>query len=229
MPVTEFALFTLRESYDAVELLELVMECQEIQDEWVRAHHPNECAKKASVSRLYADATEPGRHRVAITAPWQSPAAHLEWLDTPANKQIMAKFAAFLPGGIVPDHHTAADPTASEADRGFLFFHMDTAGRRPHLHEAFSPEETLVVTRLAAVEGAAGREQLQARYTELEGPHVAGRQKDRVWAGWRIEKEENREELVIFRSADLAADELAPLNQYGKPIGPELRIAEIAP
>lgn len=238
MPVTEFALFTLRDGYDAVELLETIIECQEIQDDWVRAHHPNECAKKASVSRMYTDVTEPARHRIAITAPWQSPAAHLAWVDTPANKAVMAKFAAFLPDDAIPDHRAVdiRDPAPGAAEnRGFLFFHMEAAAaaaadcRRAHLHEAFSPREPLVVTRLAA-EGAARREQLQARYTELEKALVAETPRDRVWAGWRIEKEgDGQEELVVFRSAEVHADKLAPLKQYGKPIGRELHISEIAP
>ncbi len=223
MTVTEFALFTLRDSYDAVELLEAVMECQEIQDDWVRAKHPNACAKKASVSRMY---TDPAGRRIAITAPWQSPAAHLEWIDTAANRGIMAKFASFLPGGAVPDHDPAS--ACASGDHGFLFFHMHPAGRRAHLHEAFAPTEELLVTRLAAL-GAAGREQLQARYKELEEALVGEAPKDRVWAGWRIEKNNDQEELVVFRSADVDLDRLAPLTQYGKPIDRELRISEIAP
>lgn len=244
MTVTEFALFKLRDTYDAVELLELVMECQEVQDEWVRANHPNACAKKASVSRMYIDESEAGAHQVFITAPWQSPDTHREWIDTAQNKAIMAKFAAFLPegGAVVPNHdgdHDGHDghrqqpamspmTTAAPTNTGFLFFHMDPAGHRAHLHEAFFPNERLTVTRLAA-QGAGGREQLQARYKELEDALAAESPKDRIWGGWRIEKETGQEELVVFRNNDLATDQLAPLRQYGKVISRELRIAEIAP
>ncbi|XWX00309.1 hypothetical protein V2A60_008329 [Cordyceps javanica] len=255
MPVTEFALFTLREAYDAVELLETVMECQEIQDEWVRAHHPDRCAKRASISRLYADTTtHPAAHRVAITAPWPSPEAHHQWIDTPANKGVMARFAAFLPGGRVPDHHHQQDVTVDSAaqapssstgaaaddndnetsphrESGFLFFHMHAADpdRRPVLHEAFLPKEKLLVTRLAA-RGPAAREQLQARYRELQDALVAETPRDRIWAGWRIEKEaDDREELVVFRTPDVPAARLAPLERHAKLLDAELRIAEIAP
>ncbi|OAA56401.1 hypothetical protein ISF_07469 [Cordyceps fumosorosea ARSEF 2679] len=229
MPVTEFAVFTLRDSYDPIELLEVVMECQEVQDDWVRANHPNDCAKRACVSRMYTDTTL-SPDRVAITAPWQSPAAHHEWIDTAANRGIMARFAAFLPGGAVPDHHCDDAGAAASPHPGFLFFHMDTAGRRAVLHQAFSSKEALVVTRLAAQGGGAGgREQLQAAYRQLEEALVAEDPKDRVWAGWRIEKEKDQEELVVFRNADLDANRLAPLQQHGKPIGRELHLREIAP
>ncbi|KAJ6784837.1 hypothetical protein PWT90_06817 [Aphanocladium album] len=231
MTVTEFALFTLRDTYDAVELLETVMECQEIQDDWVRTHHPNDCAKKASVSRMYTDEKDARQHRVAITAPWQSPAAHHRWIDTAANKGVMAKFAAFLPDGQVPEHDAADrdNPAAGEANRGFIFFHMDSATkRRAHLHEAFSPKDALAVTRLAAL-GAGGRHQLQARYDELEQELLGEAPKDRIWAGWRIEKDGDQEELVVFRCADVPSDRLAPLLQYGKLICRELHFSEIAP
>ncbi|ATY63248.1 hypothetical protein CCM_07938 [Cordyceps militaris CM01] len=228
MPVTEFALFTLRDSYDPIELLETVMECQEIQDDWVRANHPNECAKRASISRMYTDTTTtPSAHRVAITAPWQSPAVHRAWIETPANQGVMAKFATFLPAGAVPDH-TAGCHQPCDNNPGFLFFHMHAAGRRHVLHEAFTPKEALVVTRLAA-QDAAGKEQLQARYAELELALLAAAPKDRIWAGWRIEKEDGQEELVVFRNADVTPDQLAPLKQYGKPIDHDIHLSEIAP
>lgn len=237
MTVTEFALFTLRDSYDPLELLETVMESQEIQDEWVRAAHPNICAKRASISRFYTHEPSSPPHCIAITAPWASRAAHHEWIDTAANKGVMAKFAAFLPGD------TATNAAALDADQGpetvraaaaaapgFVFFHMDSASRRAtHLHDAMGPHDPVAVTRIAAVAGAAGRTQLQARYDEVEEALAAETPRDKIWAGWRIEKDGEQEELVVFRNARIDADKLAPLMQYGTLIDRELRITEIAP
>lgn len=220
MPVTEFALFRLPDSYDAVDLLEHVMEAQEVQDDWVRAHHPNECAKHASVSRMCIDAVDTP-HKLLITAPWASPEAHHEWIATKENKDALARFTAFLRPGQDPDLSVAAEPD-------FVFFHAEAAGRRAVLHEAFAPKVKLTVTRLAA-QGAAGREQLQNRYDELERELVEESPRDRIWAGWRIEKVGGQDELVVFHSDELPEEKLAPLKQYGKPIDRPLRIAEIAP
>lgn len=81
MPVTELAI-KLRGGYDQLDFLEMLMQCQELQNKWVNNHHPCDVKPSANFSSMYIERPAPGAaspSSLLITAPWESPEAHGEW------------------------------------------------------------------------------------------------------------------------------------------------------
>ncbi|KAK3185706.1 hypothetical protein K4F52_005571 [Lecanicillium sp. MT-2017a] len=194
MPVTEFAHLPLKPGYDEVDLLELLMECQETQDAWVRANLPGTVADDASVSNVYVDeSTTPPS--LLITAHWDSPEDHHRWIQTDENKATMGKLARFL----------------EEGNTGPLLYHMTSGGRRPQMHEAFRAKGCLNIWRLAVP--PASKDELQEAYSALEKAMFDEDSRDRIWGGWRIEKDTDNEELTIFWSDTVPEDKIAQLKE----------------
>jgi hypothetical protein len=195
MPVTEFAQLPLIDDYDEVDLLEVLMECQETQDTWVREKLSSSVGTDASVSNVYIDekTTPPS---LLITARWDSPEDHYKWIETDENKAIMDKLARFLKDG----------------KNGMLLYHMTSSGRRAQMQEAFLAKGCLNVWRLAVP--PADREELQQAYTTLEETLFNEDNKDKVWGGWRIENNQGKEELTVFWNDQVAEETVAQLDKF---------------
>ena len=182
MTVTEFALIKLRSDYDEIDFLETLMQCQEVQDEWVHAKE-HRCAgcSSAVVSSMFIDSTA-SPPRLLITAPWASREAHGEWIRSKDNQTIFAQLEQF----IAP----ARDST--------VLVHLDSAGGQAQLSPDLLTQGAFNV-EIIEVEPA-GKDALQAEYRRLEGDLLAGGAKQRIWAGWKIEEPDDNESLVIFWS-----------------------------
>ncbi|KAL6902474.1 hypothetical protein GGI43DRAFT_340885 [Trichoderma evansii] len=194
MPVTEFALIKLRGKYDALEFLETLMECQEIQDNWVRKNQAYNLNPDANVSSMYTDATD--QSTLLITAPWESPEAHGEWIQSAENRMANGSLSEFSAPGC----------------DSVLLFHMEPAGARPQMREAFKHKDsndTFDVCRIT-VKGDQ-REALQREYQTLEDELRKEGLEKSIWAGWRIETFDGEEDLVVFWAGDVPKKRLEGL------------------
>ncbi|KAL7893774.1 hypothetical protein HDV63DRAFT_100477 [Trichoderma sp. SZMC 28014] len=194
MPVTEFALIKLRGEHNSLEFLETLMECQEIQDNWVRRNQPHNLNPGANVSSMYTDATD--QSTLLITAPWDSPEAHGEWIQSAENRMANGSLSEF---------------TAPGAD-SVLLFHMEPAGKRPQMREAFKHKDsndTFDVCRITV--NGEHRDALQLKYQALEDELRKEGLEKNIWAGWRIETFEEEEDLVVFWAGDVLKERLQGL------------------
>lgn len=194
MPVTEFALIKLRGNYDALEFLDTLMECQEIQDNWVRQNQPCNLNPNANLSSMYTDAND--QSTLLITAPWDSPEAHGEWIQSPENRKANGSLSEFSAPGC----------------DSVLLFHMEPAGARPQMREAFQHKDSndiFDVCRLTVRDDE--REALQSEYQALENELRKEGLEKSIWAGWRIEKAEGEEDLIIFWTGDVPRTRLEGL------------------
>lgn len=194
MPVTEFALIKLRGQYNSLEFLETLMECQEIQDNWVRRNQAHNLNPGANVSSMYTDATD--QSTLLITAPWDSPEAHGEWIQSAENRMANGSLSEFCAPG--------ADSV--------LLFHMEPAGKSPQMREAFKHKDsndTFDVCRITVK--SEHREALQLKYQALEDELRKEGLEKSIWAGWRIETFEDEEDLVVFWAGDVLKERLQGL------------------
>ncbi|RFU77162.1 hypothetical protein TARUN_5070 [Trichoderma arundinaceum] len=194
MPVTEFALIKLRGNYDALEFLETLMECQEIQDNWVRQNQPCNLSPGMNLSSMYTDATD--QPTLLITAPWDSPEAHGEWIQSPENRKANGSLSEFSAPGC----------------DSVLLFHMDPAGARPQMREAFQHKDSndiFDICRITVKDDQ--REVLQKEYQALENELREEGLEKSIWAGWRIEKAEGEEDLIVFWTSDVPRKRLERL------------------
>ncbi|KAL7795348.1 hypothetical protein V8C37DRAFT_39753 [Trichoderma ceciliae] len=194
MPVTEFALLKLKGNCDALEFLETLMECQELQDNWVRQNQPCNLNPGTNLSSMYTDATD--QSTLLITAPWDSPEAHGEWIQSLENRTANGSLSGFCAPGC----------------NSVLLFHMDPAGARPQMREAFQHKDSndiFDVCRLTVKDDQ--REALQRKYQTLENELTKEGLEKSIWAGWRIEKAEGEEDLIVFWTADVPRKRLEGL------------------
>lgn len=189
MPVTEYALIKLQGSHDELELLEVVMQCQELQDGWMRQHQPDGIDHGLNLSTMYIQQDiEPPC--LLITAPWDTPDAHTQWLQSSENQSGFGKMSEYItPGG-----------------DSVLLFHMDPAGAVSQLKGQMLSQDSFRVCRISAEPGQ--KETLQKIYQSLESDLGPGQT---VWAGWRIEKAGDAEDLVVFSSTNVSDEQLRPL------------------
>ncbi|KAG9250263.1 uncharacterized protein F5Z01DRAFT_640403 [Emericellopsis atlantica] len=185
MTVTEFALLKLSDAYEPLELYELLMECFEIQDTWVRKHQPElrDPHSDANLSSVYVDRSSTP-HTLLITAQWSSPEAHHQWVASEENQMGFAAIKKFL----------------AEGEDSMVLFHMAPAGlRQKGAPPKFTGQGTFEVERIFI--RAEERPAVQEKYRKLEGTLLDLKIEDPIWAGWRLEKESpETDELVVFYS-----------------------------
>lgn len=180
MSVTELALIKLRSGYDELIFLELLMECQEIQDEWSRNNHPHVlCNKPYSIlSTFCIQKSDPPY--LLINAPWDSPEAHTEWIRSKENQTAFAKLSEYIAPG--------CDST--------LIIHLKPAGENGDLRADLFAKEKFNVCRVSI--SPEKKDAVHEKYQSIE--EQVGKQGpgNRIWAGWRIETSENVEDLIVF-------------------------------
>ncbi|CAM1507909.1 Fc.00g047570.m01.CDS01 [Cosmosporella sp. VM-42] len=180
MGVTEFALIKLRKGYDELDFLELLMQCQEIQDEWSRQHHPHVLSNKpyTFLSTFCIQKCDPPY--LLITAPWDSPETHREWIQSNENQSAFAKLSECI------------DPGCDSV----LLFHMNPAGKQEDVRTDLFAKEEFNVCRVSVSAGK--RKAAQEKYQSIEHQVRAMRCGTRIWGGWRIEKDQDIEDLIVF-------------------------------
>ncbi|KPM38811.1 hypothetical protein AK830_g7738 [Neonectria ditissima] len=184
MPVTEFALLQLKPVYSKADFIEILRESLAIQDQWVREHQPHLLQDKPydKLSAFYVQISD--SPCLLINATWDTPEGHGEWLQSAENKSVFAKLAEYV----------------ADVSDSVVVFHMEpAAGSEAELRgDIFTQELSFSVCRISV--NASQKESLLEKYRSIEAQARIANPNSRVWAGWRIEKDGDAEELVIFWS-----------------------------
>ncbi|PFH61161.1 hypothetical protein XA68_18044 [Ophiocordyceps unilateralis] len=168
MPVTEFALLRLQSGFDKDKLLQVLARCRDRQDEWMRHQQPQ--SFDGSLSTMYLGRIDDA-WLVLITAPWDSPEAHADWICTEANRACNEDLDGFV----------------DSVD----LVHLESVGTRAQLRGPFLSGRTFSVLQYYVSSG--GRDALVEAYRSLE------ENQDELWAGLRVERNgEADETLVVF-------------------------------
>ncbi|KAH7318226.1 hypothetical protein B0I35DRAFT_478752 [Stachybotrys elegans] len=193
MPCTEFALLQLKSGYDELEFLEVLVQGLEVQDRWVRLNQPQAFCSTVTpnVSTMYIQRSDPAY--VLLTAPWDSPEAHHEWIQSSDNQLVFGKMSGFLAPG----------PEAT------LLFHMNAVGETQYVCEEFAGEKRVNICRMSV--DPARKKEVEDRYRGIEAEILRKYgSKPRIWGGWRIETADG-EEFVVFWSDKVGEAELQEL------------------
>ena len=182
MTVIEFALIKLRSPVDELELYEDFMQLLEVQDEWIRRYKPHllKANKNSNLSSLYTTKTDPPY--LLITAPWDSPESHQKWIESDENKAGFADLRRYIAPG----------------DDSMLLFHMKPAGQHKITPPSFMRHPCFDVDRIFLE--PSDKDTVQAKYQKVADALQELKLEDQIWGGWRIEKPEDTEELVVFSS-----------------------------
>ncbi|RSL60637.1 hypothetical protein CEP54_006690 [Fusarium duplospermum] len=190
MPVNEFALIQLKSGYDEDKFLKVLKAGQDDQAQWIRDNQPHLLEGKpyTNPSNFYLQKSDPPY--LVITAPWDSPEGHGEWIQSDVNKSAMGGLLEYIEG---PD--------------GVVLFHMKAAGKEDEVRGDLLVQGSFNIWRISV--DSAQKEKLQELYRKLGVNNTNPNQ--RVWGGWKVEEGE-KEELVVF-SKNVREDELSPLSQ----------------
>ncbi|UNI18492.1 hypothetical protein JDV02_004758 [Purpureocillium takamizusanense] len=227
MPVTELAILKLRGGHDQLEFLETLMEVQELQDEWIHENKPCHLEPNANLSSMYVEEADPPS--LLITAPWDSPEAHGEWIQSRENQDCNGKLSQYIRPGcdsVLMFHMDAAGAGAGDGDgdgRGGAAAagdgsdgsgcHKNTAARSRQMRRPFENQRSFNVCRLSV--DPAKRDALEDAYRRLEDQsRPAPGAEPKVWGGWRIEKSGDNEDLVVFWSDEVPNERLEPLMSF---------------
>ncbi|TWU70623.1 hypothetical protein ED733_000852 [Metarhizium rileyi] len=199
MPVTEFAVICLRRGgFDELDFLEALMEVQEIQDSWARLNHPYNLEPNDNLSSMHIEHSDPPS--LLVTAPWDSPEAHGEWIQSSENQTCNAKLSRFIKPGC----------------GSVLLLHLSPAGKDQQLRRAFLNRESFSVVRIAV--GSGEKEELQKAYDEREREVGLMEGDQKLWAGWKMETSDGTDELVVFWTDELGDDGVQTLIALGDKI-----------
>ncbi|KAL2207892.1 hypothetical protein CC79DRAFT_1368749 [Sarocladium strictum] len=181
MTVTEFALLPLRrDGHGDADLLEALLQCIEIQDQWIDENQPHLRESDESLSSMYLqqDGSEPC---LLITAPWDSPAGHHEWIQSKENQEALSDLVM---------------PYISE-DAASQLVHMEPAGvNKRLLLSDVVPKTSFSVSRLSVEREH--RSAVEQKYQQLEEDLKQDSTRRQVWAGWRIEDVKDGRECLVF-------------------------------
>jgi hypothetical protein len=186
MPVTELAFFPTTSGTVSPALLEATAKAFQIQDEWCASNLPSPPSVVPMAGGLEARGVAYFQQVedpsvTMLTAHWDSVAQHMAWIGTEANKSLFPLL----------DGHLAWDK--------MRFFHID--GVSVFQREVMESE---IVT--IARYGVGGLEKKAAVTKALEELRPFG-----AYGGWRIEKDEGRQDwdefvVVHGRARDAAGD-----------------------
>ncbi|KAM4066502.1 hypothetical protein HRG_000599 [Hirsutella rhossiliensis] len=199
MPVTEFAILSLRRGHDQLELLETLMQCQELQDEWMHRNQPCSVEPNVNFSSMYFERPDPDHApapSLLITAPWESAEAHGEWIQCRENQACNGKLSEYLVPGC----------------DSVLLFHMEPAGTQTQIRRAFFSQGTFNVCRISI--DSSQRDPLQQAYRSLEDDLVGRGVYDEVWAGWKLETSGDAHDFVVFWSDNVPSERLRHLMSF---------------
>ncbi|RSL73490.1 hypothetical protein CEP53_000798 [Fusarium sp. AF-6] len=192
MPVNELAIIQLKSGYDKDKFLKLLKASQDDQARWIREHQPHLLEGKpyTNPSNFYLQKSDPPY--LVITAPWDSPEGHGEWIQSNVNKSAMGGLLEYI----------------AEGSDGVVLFHMKAAGKEDEVRGDLLVQGSFNIWRISV--DSAQKEKLQEQYRSIE-QEVGTNPNQRVWAGWKVEQGE-KEELVVF-SQNAKEDVLSPLTQ----------------
>ncbi|KAJ4316190.1 hypothetical protein N0V84_007972 [Fusarium piperis] len=193
MTVNEFALIQLKSGYDEDKFLKLLKASQDDQARWIREHQPHLLEGKPYTypSNFYLQKSNPPY--LVITAPWDSPEGHGEWIQSDVNKSAMGGLLEYI----------------AEGPEGVVLFHMKAAGSEDEVRGDLLVQGSFSIWRISV--DSDHKKELQAQYRNIEQYVDNTSPNQRVWGGWKVEEGE-KEELVVF-SQNTKEDVLSPLAQ----------------
>lgn len=184
MAVTEFALVHLSSPLTP-QTLQALEEAQRIQDKW--ALEQNSQLPESRIARgtgMLQRNEDPSA--ILITARWDSPAAHWEWIGTDENKQAMYKLMPLI---------------VAEGEKKLVLYHVDSVLFPPPGDGATSalgsPVLSIYHYRVKLSEKEGFEDRLKVAMGELNAATATPFR----W-GWRMEKDGETEELLIVRGWD---------------------------
>lgn len=191
MTVTEFALLRLqRDGHGDNDLYEALLQCIEIQDQWIDVHKPHLRAEGENLSNIFLERDGDAPY-LLITAPWDSPAGHREWIQSKENQEAMGRLLS---------------PYLAEDD-SMQVYHLEPAGsNRRLLLDDVVPRTPFNVCSLSI--DPANKAAVQEEYHRLEEELVRVSSRRQIWAGWRIESDEDRDSLVVFWDPTVQSSEV---------------------
>lgn len=185
MTVTEFALVHLSAPL-IPQTLQTLEEAQRIQDKWALEQNPQ--LPESRVARgtgMLQQNEDPSA--ILITARWDSPDAHWEWIGTVENKQAMGKLMPLI---------------VKEGDKKLVLFHVDSVLFPPPGDEVASALGSPVLSIYHYRARPSERERFESRLKVAMGELNTATETPFRW-GWRIEKEDaETEELLVVRGWD---------------------------
>lgn len=176
MVVTEVAILKLKKDYNPAALSTAIKTALPIQDDWVAQHQPAIRRAGRQQTDAYIDANTDISSAIYLIAPWASPEGHWEWIRSEENGKANAALGPFLT--------TESDPV--------LLFHLESAGDTKDFTSLSFPA-SMTITRIMIK--SSSKSAMQEAYKAAEGKLVG---RSGIWAGWRIEKQDDTEELVVF-------------------------------
>lgn len=193
MLVNEFALIQLKNGYGQDRFLELLKASQDDQARWIREHQPHLLEGKPYTypSNFYLQKSDPPC--LVITAPWDSPEGHGEWIQSDVNKSAMGGLVEYI----------------VEGSDGVVLFHMKAAGSQDEVRGDLLVQGSFDIWRISV--DSDRKEELQEQYRNIEQEVGNTNPNQRIWGGWKVEQGE-KEELVVF-SQKVKEDALSPLTQ----------------
>lgn len=177
--VIENAFMQLRPGYDAQRLRALLKDCQQIQALWIREHQPQLLEGKPYDYTTDCWISEDESPHLLLTAPWESVEGHKEWIQSHENAYVMDDIKALIKEG-----NDAVD-----------LYHLFPAGENEFRGDVLA-KGPVKVWRISVKPEEKESLEKEYRLIETNSSTEPGR---RIWAGWRVEKEES-EELVIIAS-----------------------------
>ena len=187
MAVLEFALLQLRPNYDRSALLQVLQHLLPVQDEWMcqnRSQWPKEDSH-SHLSTTFITAENPPF--LLIMAPWESPEAHEQWIQSRENQSGFKVLEEFLASG----------------ENSLSLFHMTPVWGSAESLPPLKNISDLHVFRASVTQTEkSGVEELYQDVIK----NLLGSAGEVVlfWCGWRIEKSEHDEleELVVLTTSN---------------------------
>ncbi|RDA87569.1 hypothetical protein CP532_3971 [Ophiocordyceps camponoti-leonardi (nom. inval.)] len=185
MTVTEFALLQLEKGYDEEKLRQALARCRQRQDKWARlVIRSGSDDDDGSLSSMYLGLFDTSP-TLLITAPWDSPEAHADWIRTEENQACNQELAEFV--------------------QSVELCHLEPTGReKAQLRGPFQPRGVpFSVHQLSVPDDR--RDALAEACRALEETKEAST-RDVMWAGWRLERDHGQS-LVVFFTDDVGEEQ----------------------
>ncbi|PKS05319.1 hypothetical protein jhhlp_008692 [Lomentospora prolificans] len=179
MTVTEFVLAYLAGGPLTPEVHQVLEECQQIQDGWLFKQKPNTPANRIDRGTgMLQQVEDPSA--ILITAQWDTPEAHWDWIRTEENKAAMAKLGPLL---------------VAEGEKKLLLFHIDSVIFPQRAEGVSSPLASAVTSVRRYFVKASDKERFSSRFEQAKGLL----DKRGFKGGWRIERENcDSDEFLLF-------------------------------
>ncbi|KAF5019564.1 hypothetical protein F66182_8417 [Fusarium sp. NRRL 66182] len=182
--VIETAFLQLKVGYDTQKVRDLVKKSQQVQAQWIRKHQPELLEGKPYHHTTDFWFSEDELPCLFLAAPWESVKAHKDWIKSRENTSTMLELQEVM---------------SQDEDAVFLC-HLNPAGDEVDLRGDLLAKGPIKVWRISVKPEE--RTLVEKEYRNIEALSSAGPGQG-MWAGWRIEKVKDAEEMIIIASPSM--------------------------